>query len=190
MMKECTELFLHYREVARSLWNLGLWPIPSLREWDCVEKHEEAMARVFEAVLLLAQGYQGRVLDPFYPGKSVELRVEIMPPGATALVDSNLPGDGFHVWGKPTVELQPHCQQLRFIALFDWKQLAPRDYRFLEVLIEAFAEHPELVGHHALVEPDYCSIWLVLDSEPPRKSLAQPAAPSAESAGAGEVEGT
>jgi hypothetical protein len=42
-----------------------------------------------------------------------------------------------------------------------------RDCQFLEVLIEQFADRPELVGHHALVEPSHCSIWLVLDDGPP-----------------------
>ena len=162
-MRECTELFLRYRELARLVWNLGLWPVPELREWDCTERYEEAMARRFKAVVLLAQGYQGRIEDPFHPGKSVELRVEVREPGADAQVDKNLPSDGCHIWGSPRIRLQPGQQQLRFVALFDWDQLAPRDCRLLEVLIERLDDHPELVGHHALVELSRCSIWLVVD---------------------------
>ncbi len=48
----------------------------------------------------------------------------------------------------------------------DWDQLAPRDYRLLEVLVERFDEHPEAVGHLALVELDKCSIWLHDEDNP------------------------
>lgn len=52
-MKECTDLFYRYRESARHLWNVGFWPYPELRGWDSVALYEEALTRLFEALVLL-----------------------------------------------------------------------------------------------------------------------------------------
>ena len=54
MKQECTELFLRYREIARMIWNLGFWPNAELREWDARELYLEAMARLFEGMILLS----------------------------------------------------------------------------------------------------------------------------------------
>ena len=80
------------------------------------------------------------------------------------LVDEHLPGaSAGHVWGKPTVRLGPGDHQLRFVSLFDWEQLALREARFLEVVIQRLDAHPSLVGHHALIEAVECRITLVVD---------------------------
>jgi hypothetical protein len=163
MKKECTNLFLHYREVARLVWNLGLWPNPALREWDCVELYEEAMSRLFEAMILMALGFQGRIEDKYSPGKTEDFRVEIASPEAELLVNKNPQNDPGKIWGVPIMRLKPGQQQLRFIAFFDWYKLAPRDFQLLEVLIERMDAQPELVGRHGLVRLADCSISLIID---------------------------
>ena len=46
---------------TRLVWNLGFWPDPELREVACVLAYEEAMARLFEGMVLLRVGYGNRV---------------------------------------------------------------------------------------------------------------------------------
>ena len=53
MREDCTQLFLRYREIARLVWNLGFWPDPELRAIACGLAYEDAMARLFEGMVLL-----------------------------------------------------------------------------------------------------------------------------------------
>ena len=163
MTKDCTELFAHFREIARVVWNLGFWANPELRQWDVLELYREATARLFEGLILLALGYQGRIEDPDSPGKVAEFLVRPRATQIELLVDRNRPDEPGHVWGSPTLRLDPESPQcrLKFVRFFDWNQLDPRDFRYLEVLIQEFDDKPELVGHHGLVEFAMCSIWLV-----------------------------
>jgi hypothetical protein len=169
LSEDCTQLFLQYREIARIVWNLGFWPDLELREVACVLAYEEAMARLFEGMVLLRLGYGDRVPDwPAGLGKPVKFAVTVRTPGSPSTqldVDRGLPNAGSHFWGDPVVQVEPDACQLRFMSFFDWNQLAPRDYRWLQVLIERFDERPELVGHLALVEFDKCTIWLSEEGE-------------------------
>ncbi len=165
MKRDCTQLFLHYREIVRVVWNLGFWPNPELREWDSVEVFQEAIARLFEGIILLAIGYQGRIEDKFSPGEIVNFTVISNVPEMKLLVDKNLPADPGHVWGVPVLHVGSKSYQLRFVRFFDWEQLAPRDFRWLEVLVERLDNRPDLVGHHALVELDHCSIWFIPEED-------------------------
>src|SRR5438477_2403022 len=158
MKQDCTEFFLQYREVARLVWNLGFWPQPRLREIASVFAYEEAMTRLFEGLVLCPLGFDERVGQFHTLGKAVEFRVIAKFPGTELLVDRNLPDLPGHVWGDPVLRLESKSYQLRFVAFFDWQQLAPRDFSLLKVLIERMDERPDLVGHHALIELSKCSI--------------------------------
>lgn len=159
--EDCTPLFLRYREIARAIWNLGFWPDPELREVPCLFAYEDAMARLFEGMVLLRVGCDARVPDwPGGEGKPLRFGVKLNPPGAQLDVDRYLPEDASHEWGTPVIQAESEACQLRFMCFFDWNQLAPRDYRWMQVLIERFDQRPEVVGHLALVEFDKCSIWL------------------------------
>lgn len=165
MRLECTELFLHYREITRLVWNLGFLPNPKLREWDSVELYREATARLFEGIVLLALGYQGRIENKSSPGEVAYFQVE--PKGETELrVDRNRPDEPGHVWGDPVVRLSSGSvsTRLRFVRFFDWDMLGPRDFGLLEVAIDQLTDRPELVGRHALLEFRCCSVWLVEDN--------------------------
>lgn len=158
---DCTQLFLQYREVARIVWNLGFWPDSQLREVACLLAYEDAMARLFEGMVLLRVGYDAKVPDwPRGLGKPIRFAAKLKSPGAQLNVDRSLPDAASHFWGDPVVQVESDACLLRFMSFFDWDQLAPRDYRWLQVLIERFDQRPELVGHLALVEFDKCSIWL------------------------------
>ena len=160
MKTECTELFIHYREIARLVWNLGFYAKPELREWACERAYDEAMARLFEGMILRPLGYEGHVELTFSPGKVVAFSVVANSSEVQLLVNKNPPGEPGRLWGNPIVTLGKESYHLKFIAFFDWYQLATRDFRLLEVLIERLDGRPELVGRHALIELTACSIWL------------------------------
>jgi hypothetical protein len=181
MKRECTELFLRYREIARIIWNLGFWPNPNLREWDCVEVYREAIARLFEGMIVHAIGYQGRIDHRGSPGEIADFRVTANRSNVRLEVDKNSPEDPGHIWGNPVLLISSESQtyQLKFVRFFDWYELGNRDFRFLEVLIDRLDEKPELVGHHALIELVDCSIWFIEgDNDHPKEEspvlLAEP----------------
>jgi len=166
MRRDFTQRFIQYRETARLIWNLGFWPNPDLREVACVLAYEDARARLFEGMVLLSLGYQQRVKEwPGRLGEFVNFEVTTNVPGAELKVDPNLPDACYHVWGDPVVRLNSDSYRLKFMDFHDWYQLAPRDFRFLEVLIERLDERRDLVGHLALIELEKCSIWFVDDGD-------------------------
>jgi hypothetical protein len=166
MREDCTQLFLRYREVARLVWNLGFWPDPELREVACVFAYEEAMARLYEGMVLVRLGYGGRVLAwPHGLGAPVKLSVTINNADTELHVDRYPADGGIHEWGSPVLRLGLGSGDFRFMSFFDWNQLASRDFRWLTVLIERLDERPDLVGQLALIEFDKCSIWLAEEDQ-------------------------
>ena len=57
-------------------------------------------------------------------------------------------------WDHPVHEVTQEAV-MRFVRFFDWDQLAIRDYRYVEVVIDSWPQQPELVGKHALIESQY-----------------------------------
>lgn len=57
-------------------------------------------------------------------------------------------------WDYPVCEV-PREAVLRFVRFFDWDQLAIRDYRYVEVVIDSWPQQPDLGGKRALVESQY-----------------------------------
>jgi len=159
MRQDCTQVFFRYREVARLVWNLGFWPDTDLRTVESIIAFEDAMARLFEGMILLRFGCDDRIKRwPRGLGELLNFRVAISASEAELLVDRYLPG-GSHEWGTPTLKILPESCDLRFSSFMDWDSSAPRDYRLLQVLIERFDGRPDLVGRLALVEIDKCQIW-------------------------------
>ena len=165
MRTECTELFFHYREVARLVWNLGFWQKPALREWACERAYDEAIARLFEGMILRPLGRQERIEVSFCPGEVAPFLVTANNPGVQLWVDGHLPNEPGRLWGRPMIDIGSQPYKLKFIAFFDWYQLAPRDFSFLKVLVERLDDRSDLVGRHALVEMAQCSIWYEDESD-------------------------
>ena len=160
MKKNCTDIFLRFREIARLTWNVGLWPEPELRQIEPVMRYEEAMKCLFEAMAWhLCADDRIEVGKPL--GTLCYFTVEVKDGDiAQLLIDRNSPDEPGHVWGDPVLEVTKLSCRLRFVAFFDWHQLAPLDLRLLRVLVEALPERPDLVGREALIEFDKCDIWV------------------------------
>ncbi len=162
MRNDCTQAFLRYRELARVVWNIGFWPIPELREWPFISTYEEAMARLFEGMILLPNGYDEKIIEKHLPGNKGDFRVIIGALGGDLMVNKHLPAEPGGLWGNPTIHIEGdrdvNSYQLRFLAFFDWSQQTPRDYRFIRVLIERMDDREDLLGRHAIVDTAECSI--------------------------------
>jgi|SRR5437016_682255 len=153
--------------MSRLVWNLGFWPNPELRIEECVFSFEEAMARLFEGMILLPLGSDQRLQEwPRGFGRILRfVAVVTSPVGAELHVGKGIPGQPGRLWGDPIVPVESNDCDLRFMSFFDWDQLAPREYRWMEVRIERFDNRPDLVGKDALVELSKCSIWFEDESE-------------------------
>lgn len=111
MRQDVTDLFLRYREIARLVWNLGFWPDPQLRAVACLLAYNEAMARLFEGMVLLELGYDERVQSwPQGLGEPVKFNVNARSPYAELWVDCNPPGGASHAWGDPILRPVPGSQ--------------------------------------------------------------------------------
>lgn len=168
LTEDCTQLFVQYREIARLIWNLGFWPDPELRVGACILVYNDAVARLFEAMVLLRLGYGEKVQEwPHGLGQPIKFAVTLKTSGSptTQLDVGNLPNTLPSWFGDPILHVASGACELRFMSFFDWDIFAPRDYRWLQVLIERFDERPEVVGHLALVEFDKCKIWLAQEDE-------------------------
>jgi len=81
MRVDCTKLLLKYRDIARMIWNAAFWPNSDLEEGDCFRigdytaAFDEAVARIYEAMVLLPLGYDTRVQDVNFPGKAFRCRL-------------------------------------------------------------------------------------------------------------------
>lgn len=98
MRIECTDLLLKYRDMMRMIWNSAFWTNADLHGGDCfivgdyISAFDEAVARLYEGMVLLPLGHNCRVEDLHYPGKAVPLSIEVTAPGVDCLIDQDLPG--------------------------------------------------------------------------------------------------
>jgi hypothetical protein len=166
MNQHCTELLLKFRDMARIIWNVAFWPNPDLQSGDCfvigdyTAAFDEAMARLFEGMVLLPLGRTERVEDLNHPGTTVPLFIEIKSLNVQCLIDQNLPSDAGHIWRPIGVPLDSGSYEFHFRGFFDWDQLGHRDFNFIEVLVRRMDTMPDAVGHHALIPASDCSAWV------------------------------
>jgi hypothetical protein len=99
MTRDCTHLFVRYRDIARAVWNLGFCGSSGLCNWNSIGPYEEAMARFFEAMILQPLGSFERIKNPYNPGGAVEIIVQSKTPQIGLLVERNRPGGAEHHWG-------------------------------------------------------------------------------------------
>jgi hypothetical protein len=51
-MRDVTDLFDHFRIVARSVWNTGFWTRPELRTWDSWDQFEQVKELLFKVLVV------------------------------------------------------------------------------------------------------------------------------------------
>jgi hypothetical protein len=136
------------------IWNSAFWPNTDLRDGDLfvvgeyIWRFDEAVARLFEGMVLLPLGHACRVEDTNYPGKAVPLCIEVTSPGVECLIDENLPEEPYHRWSRVELALQEGAYDFEFRGFFDWNQLGHREFQFVEVIIRRMDPKPDTIGHH------------------------------------------
>jgi len=166
MNQPCTELLLKFRDMARMIWNVAFWPNTDLQSddsfviGDYTAAFDEAMARLYEGMVLLPLGQTQRVEDLNHPDTTVPLFIEVKSLNSQRLIDQNLPSDGDHIWMPMGVPLDSGSYEFHFRTFFDWDQLGHRDFNFIEVLVHRMDRMPNAVGHHALIPASECSAWV------------------------------
>lgn len=150
-------LLLRYREAARHVWNCFLRPPdivaagPLLSE-EADDDWEETRQVLFRAIVLRNTGSPAhaqarlRWLTPI-DFLRVELRVDV-----PAMI-SRIKGQGSY-WDHPLGRLSPG-DDLRFIDFYDFDESGYRDFLYCQVEIRGSPQHPEVVGHLAMIEAQY-----------------------------------
>ena len=149
------------------IWNTAFWPNADLRKGnlftigDYTAAFDEALARLYEGMVLLPMGFDSRVQNLNFPGESVALSIEVTSPGVECRIDQNLPAEHTHVWRRADISLEKGKYDFEFRNFFDWDQLGHRDFLYVEVLIRRMDPTPDATGHHALIPAAECSAWVI-----------------------------
>ncbi|BDG01589.1 hypothetical protein [Anaeromyxobacter oryzae] len=157
---DVTQLLLRYREAARHLWNCFLrepetFAAATLAGDDARDDWEELKQVLFRAIVLRNTGSADhaaarlRWLTPI-DFLHVTLRVEV-----PAMVSRKK--DQGSYWDHPVDRLDPD-DDLRFIDFYDFDESRHRDFQYCQAEIRNSQQHPEVIGHIALVEVQYVNV--------------------------------
>lgn len=165
MRTDCTEIFNRFRDLARLIWNVGFRPIPALREPTYFLTYRELCARLFESIVGLPLGLDGKIQDVSRPGDLTKFHVTLKTPAGRWMVNT-APERHCRYWEESRLELDnSNSYEFRFINYFDWDQQSHRDYAWIEVLIVRLDAKPEWQDRHALLEATECIIFVDYDLE-------------------------
>ena len=144
-MHDVTYLFSHYRLTARALWNFGFRAQTHLEGWDARERFDEIKKKLFAALVTEHVAMEGSA-----GGKAV-FQVRVVPSGGVPIMIKTEAGRDEGIWDYRNRVLPGECI-LEFVDYFDWDFLGVADFQYVHVKIAAWANRPDVVGHHALIE--------------------------------------
>lgn len=158
-MLEITEVLLGYRECARHIWNAHVIAGADQDvDWDLRDQFEDAIAILFSAIVLRKVGYSDREVKQAYWSPLEPFNfLRVIPNGTAPILINREVASGY--WDHPIQKLEESDADMRFVGFFDWNVLEYREFEFIQVVIVSSASHPELAGRHALVKPQYVSIF-------------------------------
>ena len=159
-MQDVTELVTRFREAARHLWNTAFG---SSVDWDDRDGFSRVCTALFDALVLSPARISDTKLpemwesDPEpHPALQVVPRAES---GVPIMINRSTPRCGY--WDDPVDRVRPSDVRLEFIRFFDFDELGPRDFKYLEVHVADFTGQPHLVGRRALLEYENVKIIAV-----------------------------
>jgi len=149
----------HYRIVARSIWNVGFWSQPDLRNWDSWDEFQEINKLLFNALVIppseLTEGSAVTETDPF-----AALLIVPSSPTVPIMIHRPREGDRNNYWDDPVREVTATDAELHFLDYFDWDLMNYIDFQYYRVRIAKFASQPHLVGRDALLEHHQAKVFL------------------------------
>lgn len=158
-MHEITSLMQHYRIVARSVWNLGFWSQPELRDFDRRDQFEQIKKLLYKA-LVSARLEEGHCCDlAALPDHICEV-VPLEPGPIPIMIHRPREGDRNWYWDDPVCQVKASDVRLHFLDYFDWDQMNYLDFQYYRVRIAAFASNPHLIGREALLESHHAKVFV------------------------------
>ena len=164
-MRDITNLFDHYRVVARSIWNTGFWSEPELQDWDSRDQFEQITRLLFKA-LVVARVEGGHCCD--LNSLPPDHTYHVVPFSDLVPISIERPRDGDrnHYRDDPVNKVKATDVELHFLDYFDWAEMAYIDLQYYRVRIAAFPSQPHLVGRVALIEHLHAKVFVDLPNEP------------------------
>lgn len=151
-MRNITDLMDHYRDISRTIWNLGFRPLPELQDWDSRDRFEEIKDLLFKS-LVVARLDESEGVHEASPGTDPALHV--VPSGADTIpimIHNPREHDRNRYWDDPVKQIRAADAELHFLDYFDWDDTAPADFQYYRVRIGSFPARLHLVGREALLE--------------------------------------
>jgi len=143
-------LLNRFRVASRELFN-GYFrvddPYNDSEAWRLEERHGEIEQVLFEKMVLEPAGLPQAVYGFVNPSIRVLLRSDFAPIMFNREIESGY-------WDHPLKEVTNDATLL-FVSFFDWDDLDYRDNRYVRVILDGWAAHPEMRGKHALLETQY-----------------------------------
>lgn len=156
MPEYVTDLFEEYREHARHLRNTA-FDTRSSQDWNAIENFDAVSEVLFER-LVLYRLPEAR-FEQAKNWKDTSYFLIEPSGGGFPLMSSRSKGQSGY-WDHKVKMLMKDDAVIAFQEYFDWNQHGRIDFRYLHGIILSSKKHPELAGHHALIETGSAEILL------------------------------
>ncbi len=168
-MRDVTASLNAFRECVRHVWNLHLLPgIAGRRDgWSVRDEFDDVCGILFGLLVVKPLAIPGwspgdLVLQPSRrPGRAPMSWLRVIPRGAPSvpIMINRHPEQAHGYWDHPLDRVSEAEVDMRFVSLFDFDELAFRDFKYFLVRI-ANSSHPEVIGRAALIECEYARVML------------------------------
>ena len=143
-----TSYFETYREAARHLRNT-YFSTRDTESWDVVDDFRVVDRLLFER-LVLFRIPTGNISVTHQDIQSFRFRIHPNGSGIPIMISRTVGSSGY--WDHSITSLLPNDAEIAFLEYFDWDQHALIDFRYYRCTIIDSVRHPEIRGHHALIQ--------------------------------------
>ena len=161
-MMDVTDSIYAFREIARHVWNTSF---RNSAEWDQRDDFDQLCAALFRAAVLRPIGFPEAAIAASSDRSPKPLQfLRVIPSiegGTPILINRTSPRSGY--WDDPVKTVKASDVDLRFVRFFDWDELGQRDFAYIEVVVQAFPQHPDLVGRAALLSAHDAKVMVAPD---------------------------
>jgi hypothetical protein len=150
----------HYREVARSVWNMGFWAVEELRDWGSRDRFEQVKKLLFYAAVAARIDQPGECCKDL---TTINLSLRVVPRSSERIpimIERPREGDANRYWDDPVGEVSASEAEFEFADYFDCNEMACADFQYYRVRVLAFASQPHLVGRQALIEHRHAGVFV------------------------------